>query len=119
MTEGASDACVFCRIVGGEIPARVVHEEKEILAFRDRNPQAPRHILVVPRRHVASMAELRDGDEGLAGRLLLAAREVAEAEGLVEGGYRVVVNHGADGGQTVHHLHLHLLGGRTRGWPPG
>jgi histidine triad (HIT) family protein len=111
--------CIFCKIARGDIPSTVVHEEEDFLAFRDVNPQAPTHVLVIPRRHVASVNELTDEDEGLAGRLLLAARRVAAAEELAEDGYRLVVNTGGDGGQTVHHLHLHVLGGRAMGWPPG
>jgi histidine triad (HIT) family protein len=111
--------CIFCKIGRGEVPSTVVHEEEDLLAFRDLNPQAPTHVLVIPRRHVASINDLDDEDEGLAGRLLLAARRVAAAEGLAEDGYRLVINTGGDGGQTVHHLHLHVLGGRRMGWPPG
>lgn len=111
--------CIFCKIARGDIPSTTVHEDEDLLAFRDTNPQAPTHVLVIPRRHVVSMNELEGGDEGLAGRLLLAARRVAVAEGLVEDGYRLVINTGGDGGQTVHHLHLHVLGGRAMGWPPG
>jgi histidine triad (HIT) family protein len=119
MTSTAEEDCLFCRIVAGDIPAQVVHQDEEILAFRDINPQAPTHILVIPREHVSSVAELDASQELLAGRLLLGARSVAAAEGLVGPGYRLVVNHGADGGQSVDHLHLHVLGGRTLSWPPG
>jgi histidine triad (HIT) family protein len=114
-----AEPCLFCSIAAGEIPARIVHEEEEILAFRDVNPQAPRHILLIPREHVTSVAALEPAHQEMAGRLLLAAREVAVAQGLEESGYRLVLNHGSDGGQTVHHLHLHLLGGRRMSWPPG
>ncbi|TVR51550.1 MAG: HIT domain-containing protein [Gemmatimonadales bacterium] len=119
MTDIAKDECIFCRIVAGDIPAEVIHQDEEILAFRDNNAQAPTHILLIPREHVSSVAELDTSQESLAGRLLLGARSVAESEGLVASGYRLVVNHGADGGQSVGHLHLHLLGGRPLGWPPG
>lgn len=112
-------SCVFCGISRGEIPSTLVHEEDDLVAFRDLNPQAPTHVLVIPRRHVASVNDLAGGDEELVGRLVLAAREVASKEGLSDGGYRLVLNTGADGGQTVHHLHLHVLGGRTMSWPPG
>jgi histidine triad (HIT) family protein len=108
--------CVFCRIVGGEIPSRRMFEDAEIVAFHDIAPQAPAHALVLPRRHVASLDEL--DDPALAGRLLLVAAQVARDLGL-GGGYRVVVNTGPDGGQTVGHLHLHVLGGRQMTWPPG
>ncbi len=119
MAETTQSSCIFCRIVAGEIPAREVHREEEILGFRDVNPQAPQHILLIPRRHIPSVADLEAGDRELAGRLLLAAGEVARREGLESPGYRLVVNHGADGGQSVGHLHLHLLGGRSLDWPPG
>ena len=119
MTGTTEDECIFCRIVAGEIPAEVIHQDEELLAFRDINAQAPTHILLIPREHVSSVAELGASQESLAGRLLLGARSVAESEGLVASGYRLVVNHGADGGQSVGHLHLHLLGGRPLGWPPG
>jgi histidine triad (HIT) family protein len=113
------DGCLFCRIVAGEIPATVVHETDETLAFRDINPRAPSHILVLPRRHIASLAELTPGEAGLAGRLLLVAGEIARQEGLAAKGYRVVSNVGEWGGQTVDHLHLHVMGGRAFDWPPG
>jgi histidine triad (HIT) family protein len=119
MTRTAEEDCIFCRIVAGDIPAQVVHQDEEILAFRDINAQAPTHILLIPREHVSSVAELDESQESLAGRLLLGARSVAESEGLVASGYRLVVNHGAHGGQSVDHLHLHLLGGRALSWPPG
>jgi histidine triad (HIT) family protein len=112
-----SDACLFCRIVGGTIPATLVASNDHAVAFRDLHPQAPSHLLVIPRRHVASLAEATDAAE--LGALLLLAAEVARAEGLSDTGYRVVANTGADGGQTVHHLHLHVLGGRAMHWPPG
>lgn len=111
--------CIFCRIAGGEMEAQVVHEEDDLLAFRDVNPQAPTHILVIPRRHVASVSELGEADRELAGGLIVAARKIAEDQGLADGGYRLVLNTGSDGGQTVHHLHLHVLGGRRMSWPPG
>lgn len=110
--------CLFCRIVSGEIPAKVVHRDEEIVAFRDIAPQAPLHVLIVPVRHVASVHDAKEADAGLLGRLLLAAKRIAEREGIGEG-YRLVTNHGADAGQSVLHLHVHLLGGRPLGWPPG
>jgi histidine triad (HIT) family protein len=119
MSDARPSDCIFCSIVGGHIPATLVHEEPDLLAFEDVNPQAPIHILFIPRRHVASLDSLEPADEGLAGRLLLAAGEVARRRGLDETGYRVVTNVGKDGGQSVSHLHLHLLGGRGLGWPPG
>jgi histidine triad (HIT) family protein len=114
----ASD-CLFCRIVAGEIADDRVSEGDDWIAFRDISPQAPTHVLVVPRRHVASLDDLAGVDESLSGTLLAAAARIAREEGLVEGGYRVVVNCGAGAGQSVFHVHLHLLGGRSFGWPPG
>ena len=117
--------CIFCRIVAGEIPATLVHADDRVIAFRDLHPQAPVHVLVVPRRHVASLAELAAGDGGedaaLGAALLAAASTVARAEGLAAPGrgYRVVANTGPQGGQSVDHLHLHVLGGRDLAWPPG
>ena len=110
--------CLFCRIVAGEIPATIVHEGPRTLAFRDLNPQAPTHVLVIPKSHYATAAELADADPGYAGEVLSAAAEVARLEGLGTG-YRLVANTGDDAGQTVHHLHVHVLGGRVLAWPPG
>jgi len=110
--------CVFCRIARGEIPAQVVHQDGEILVFKDINPKAPVHLLIIPREHIPSLAEATPEHERLLGRLLLTAREVARAQGLHRG-YRLVNNCGDEGGQTVPHLHFHLLGGRFLGWPPG
>jgi histidine triad (HIT) family protein len=109
--------CLFCRIVRGEIPAQRVAESATALAFRDINPQAPTHVLVIPKRHVASLAEATDAAE--LGAVFALAREVAAAEGLADDGYRVVSNVGAGAGQTVFHLHVHVLGGRGFSWPPG
>lgn len=114
-----SSDCLFCKIAAGDVPADIVHESEDLLAFRDINPQAPVHILVIPRRHVPSLDEAGDGDGGLLGALLLAARDLARSEGIAEDGYRTVLNVGGDGGQTVHHVHVHLLGGRALTWPPG
>ena len=111
--------CLFCRIARGEIPASVVHEDEKVLAFRDIDPKAPVHVLVVPRQHIASVNELDAADAGTIGELFLVARTIAAAEGLSENGYRLVMNTGAAAGQTVWHVHLHLLGGREFGWPPG
>ena len=110
-------ACVFCKIAAGEIPATVVKRGDGMLAFRDLNPQAPTHVLVIPTDHLASLNDAKD--PRLLGNLLGFAREVARAEGIAERGYRVVVNTNPDGGQTVFHLHVHLLGGRPMKWPPG
>lgn len=109
--------CLFCRIASGEIPAAKVAENEHCVAFRDIAPQAPVHILVIPKRHIPSLADA--DDPALLGELLTMVRDVAKAEYLPEKGYRCVINTGVDGGQTVHHLHLHLLGGRRMKWPPG
>lgn len=104
--------CIFCRIVRGEIPSQPVAEGDEWIAIRDINPAAPVHVLVIPRRHIESVSALEDGDGALAGTLLLAARDVARQEGVAESGYRTVINTGGHGGQTVAHLHVHVIGGR-------
>ena len=112
-----SDSCLFCRVVRGEIPATLVAETAECVAFRDINPQAPLHVLVIPREHVASLDEATDAAQ--LGRLSLLAAEIARREGYAETGYRTVINTGPQAGQTVHHVHLHLLAGRDLRWPPG
>ena len=112
-------ACLFCRIAEGEIPAEVVRSDSDVVAFRDIHPQAPTHILLIPRRHVPSVREMSEEDSRLMGKLFMMARDLAREEGIEEGGYRLVVNTGSEAGQTVFHLHLHLLGGRGMGWPPG
>ena len=114
----AVEDCLFCRVVRGEVPAQVVHETEGTVAFRDLAPTAPTHVLVVPRAHHADMAALASADPALAGEVLAAATQVAQQEGLSDG-YRLVVNTGAAAGQTVFHLHVHVLGGRGLGWPPG
>ncbi len=111
--------CIFCRIAQGTLPATPVLETERVLAFRDLSPQAPSHVLVIPREHVASLDALGEDQGSLAGDLLLAAAEVARKEGLADAGYRVVTNIGEEGGQSVGHLHLHVLGGRAMKWPPG
>jgi histidine triad (HIT) family protein len=115
----AEQNCLFCKIVAGEIPAAKIFEDERAVVFRDINPQAPTHALVIPRAHVASLNEAGVSDEALLGHLLLGAARVARDEGLAESGYRTVVNTGAEAGQTVFHLHVHLLGGRRLTWPPG
>lgn len=112
----ASD-CLFCKIVRGDIPATRVAENTHCVAFRDIAPKAPTHLLVIPREHVASLNQVESA--AMAGEILLMAREVARAEGVAESGYRVVFNTNADGGQTVYHLHAHVMGGRAMDWPPG
>ena len=114
-----AENCIFCKIAAGEMDSDLVYEDEDCVAFRDINPQAPTHVLVIPREHVAGMGELQASDQELLGKLMLAAARVAEDEGLVEPGYRVVVNWGADAGMAVPHLHLHVLGGRAMSWPPG
>ncbi len=111
--------CIFCKIAAGEIAADLVHEDDEVVAFRDITPQAPTHILVIPRRHVATLNDTTAEDVGLLGRLQRAAVEIARREGLAERGFRLVTNCLEEAGQSVFHLHLHLLGGRRLGWPPG
>ena len=113
-----ADDCLFCRIVRREIPATLVFENTECVAFRDIDPKAPTHVLIVPREHVASLNEATCDADTL-GALLLAAAEIAAKEGIAEGGYRTVINTNGDAGQTVFHLHVHLLGGRALSWPPG
>jgi histidine triad (HIT) family protein len=112
--------CIFCRIVSGEIPAQVVRRTKEMVAFRDLNPQAPTHVLVVPATHYGAARDATGADgERMLGRLVAFSTDIARELGLDDGGYRIVTNTGRDGGQSVGHLHLHLLGGRAMGWPPG
>ncbi|MNK42862.1 HIT-like protein [compost metagenome] len=108
--------CLFCRIIRGEIPAQLIYEDEHAVAFRDINPQAPVHVLVIPRQHIPSIAHL-EGD--VCNQQMAAIRRVAEQEGIAESGFRVVTNHGPDAQQSVFHLHWHVLGGRALGWPPG
>lgn len=111
--------CLFCGIVAGEVPSTRVHEDDAVIAFRDINPQAPTHILVIPREHIDSAAEVTPAQDWIWARLLHVAQELARSEGIDRDGFRIVTNVGRDGGQTVRHLHLHLLGGRPMTWPPG
>ncbi|WP_437609084.1 histidine triad nucleotide-binding protein [Sorangium sp. So ce834] len=111
--------CIFCKIANKEIPSKVVLEDEHVIAFHDVNPQAPTHVLVIPKRHIAGIAQATLEDEAALGRLLLAARQVAEKTGIAESGFRTVVNSGANAGQTVFHLHVHVIGGRPMAWPPG
>jgi histidine triad (HIT) family protein len=112
-------ACLFCRIADGGVPADILFQDEHTLAFRDINPQAPVHILVIPKRHVPSLRDSMDEDRDLLARLLFLGRDMARRQGLAESGYRVVTNVGPDAGQTVFHMHLHVLGGRHMSWPPG
>jgi len=114
-----STDCLFCKILDGEIPADIVFESDDAIGFRDVNPQAPTHVLIIPRQHIATINDLEDGDDAIVGKLFLAAQQVAKNDGIADDGYRVAMNCNAAAGQTVFHLHLHLLGGRQMGWPPG
>jgi histidine triad (HIT) family protein len=112
-------SCLFCGIVEGKVPSRKAYEDERLVAFHDINPQAPTHVLLVPRKHVTSLLELRAEDEPLMGALVSRARELARELGFAERGFRLVFNCGDDAGYSVHHIHLHLLGGRPLAWPPG
>ncbi|MES9946686.1 MAG: histidine triad nucleotide-binding protein [Candidatus Thiodiazotropha sp.] len=111
--------CLFCKFISGEIQPDKVYEDEEVLAFRDINPQAPTHILIIPKRHIATLNELEPDDQALMGKLILTAQKVAEEEGIDSAGYRTLINCNEAAGQSVFHIHLHLLGGRTMQWPPG
>ncbi|HIC90052.1 MAG TPA: histidine triad nucleotide-binding protein [Anaerolineae bacterium] len=111
--------CIFCRIVARERPGNIVYQDEEITAFRDIHPQAPVHILIVPNRHIAGIAQITEEDAELIGRLFLVANRLAQQNGIAQSGYRLVFNQGPQAGQSVFHLHLHLLGGRRMRWPPG
>lgn len=119
MIDVSDPNCLFCRISSGEIPAEQVYSDEGVVAFRDISPQAPTHILIIPRKHIATVGSLEPEDTEVMGRLFQVAKVLAAEEGIEEDGYRMVVNAGADGGQTVFHIHLHLLGGRPMAWPPG
>ena len=114
-----ADDCLFCKIVRGEIPAKVLYRDDEVVAFEDINPQAPFHVLVIPCRHISTLNDAEDGDEGLLGRLVLCATRLAREHGHAADGYRTVFNCNRGAGQTVFHIHLHLLAGRSMDWPPG
>ena len=111
--------CIFCKIVSGDIPSNKVYEDDKILAFRDLSPEAPQHVLVIPKEHIASLAEAKEEHLELLGYIQIKISEIAEKLGIKESGFRVVANTGDEGGQTVHHIHYHLLGGRFMQWPPG
>lgn len=111
--------CLFCSMVSGKIKPDIVYEDAEVLAFRDIHPQAPTHVLVIPRQHIATLNDLEPAHAALAGKLFLAAKQVARQEGIDQSGYRVAMNCNRDAGQAVFHIHLHVLGGRRLEWPPG
>jgi histidine triad (HIT) family protein len=112
-------SCLFCRIVAGEIPSKRVHEDDELLAFEDIKPEAPLHVLVIPKRHIATLNDMQAGDDGLLGAMIRRAAAIAKERGYDSSGYRTVINTNANAGQTVFHVHLHLLAGRRLTWPPG
>lgn len=114
-----NDDCLFCRILAGEIPADIIYESDTAIAFRDINPQAPTHVLIIPRKHIPTINDIEPADEAIVGSLYSAAGAIAAQAGLSDEGYRAVINCNEAAGQTVFHLHLHLLGGRELGWPPG
>lgn len=114
-----NSSCIFCRIAAGEIPAKVAHEDDRTFAFHDIDPRAPIHVLIIPREHVASVNDLTKDNAGVLADMYLAAKHLAAELGVADSGYRLVMNNGADAGQTVGHIHLHLLGGRDLKWPPG
>ena len=107
-----AEKCLFCRIVAGEIPSDIVYQDEDFLAFRDIEPQAPKHVIIIPKTHITSLAELTEKQQGLIGRLIILARKLAEEEGIAKSGYRLAISCGPEGGQVVPHLHLHLIGGR-------
>ncbi len=121
MSEGGEIVaeCLFCRIASGEIPATVIYQDDVVVVFRDINPQAPTHVLLIPRKHIPSLSDLSAADDAMIGHLVRIAAQIAESEGVANTGYRLVANCGREAGQSVDHVHFHLLGGRGLGWPPG
>ena len=111
--------CIFCKIISGDIPGDIIYQNDDVLAFRDLNPQAPTHVLVIPKKHVSTINDIQPEDAELVGKMFLAAQQIAKDEGIDESGYRTVMNCNAGAGQTVFHIHLHVLGGRGMSWPPG
>lgn len=118
MADSKAD-CLFCSILSGDIPADIIFESETAIAFRDINPQAPTHVIIIPRQHIPTINDISADDQTIVGSLYTAASTIAVAEGVADDGYRVVMNCNADAGQSVFHIHLHLLGGRALGWPPG
>lgn len=112
-------SCIFCKIARKEIPSKVIFEDREVIAFEDARPQAPVHIIIIPKSHIEKVSDLQDRDTDLAGKLILRAKDIAKGKHIQESGYRIVMNCNKDAGQAVFHLHLHLLGGRSFSWPPG
>ncbi|HET6313095.1 MAG TPA: histidine triad nucleotide-binding protein [Chloroflexia bacterium] len=119
MSDQAIDTCVFCKLAKGQLRADIVYEDNTVLAFKDIHPQAPVHVLVIPREHITALWEVDESHIQVLGRLILAANDVADRLGVQETGYRIVINTGTEAGQTVDHVHLHVLGGRKLSWPPG
>ena len=115
----SSNNCLFCKILDGEIPAELIYESETAVAFRDINPQAPTHALVIPRKHISTINDIEQDDQAIIGSLYTAAREIATTDGIADDGYRAVMNCNEGAGQSVFHIHLHVLGGRRMGWPPG
>lgn len=111
--------CLFCKLVKGDIPAKILYQDDDVIAFEDIAPQAPTHFLVIPKRHISTLNDLTADDAALVGKLPITAAKVAKEQGIAEGGYRVVMNCNEMGGQTVYHIHMHVLGGRAMTWPPG
>ncbi len=112
-------SCLFCKIISREIPAKIVFEDKKILAFNDINPQAPVHILIIPKKHIAKISDLEESDKGIISEIIFRANKIAKEKEIIESGYRLIINNNKDAGQEVFHIHLHLLGGRKLHWPPG
>ena len=115
----ANEDCLFCRIAAGEVPAEIVHEDDQVIAFRDISPKAPTHILLIPRKHITSAASLTEANGPMLGALFAVAAQLARDEGIARTGFRITTNSGAGAGQSVPHLHFHMMGGRQMGWPPG
>ena len=113
------DSCIFCKIVSGDMEAAVVYQDDRVIAFEDIRPQAPHHVLIIPREHIDSLNDISKGDEPLVGHLVRIAAHVADQRGIADSGFRVIINSGPDAGQSVPHVHAHMLGGRSLAWPPG
>ncbi len=111
--------CLFCKLIAGEIPADIVYQDDDVFAFRDIAPQAPTHILVIPKQHIETINDVDESHQAILGKMLVTTKRLAKEEGLADNGYRLVMNCNQDGGQTVYHIHLHILGGRAMTWPPG